>query len=438
MRPISVGFSQQLLLSWGMWVIALGAFAVCRATGGVDGVDFTPAEIKRILDLSPLGALPSDTTNRVADSLDAARLGQRLFFSRWLASDMNTSCSTCHMPDRYFTDADRVGRGVGVGTRNTPTLINAAYQRWQFWDGRSDTLWSQALHPIETPHEMNGSRVSAIVMVSSDSRLRADYEKIFGALPDVSSPKRFPRGARPDADTRAAPAIAWNSMSATDRDLIDRAFANLGKALAAYERKLVGRGSAFDRFVEGLRDGDSKKQQAISLSAARGLRLFIGEAGCRNCHFGPRLSSGEFHDTSVPPADGGMPRDAGRFDGARKLRDDPFNAAGSFSDDPTGPTAQRTLAAIAPAESWGQFKVPSLRNVAKTAPYMHEGQFATLRDVLRFYSTRENAVPAGHHPQETILKPLKLTNEQIDDLLAFLETLTDQQIADPQWLTPPD
>ncbi|MBL8879679.1 MAG: c-type cytochrome [Phycisphaerales bacterium] len=438
MRCISGSFRRRALLNWVTLVVTLMSAAPVPAVDPPVRPEFAPAEIKRILEFSQLGAVPPDPTNRVADSLEAAQFGQRLFFSRWLASDMNTSCATCHMPERYFTDGDRVGRGVGVGTRNTPTLINSAYQRWQFWDGRSDTLWSQALHPIETPHEMNGSRVSAVLMVASDERLRADYERVFGALPDLSSAVRFPRGARPGADAGEAAKTAWHGMAEQDRESVNQIFSHLGKALAAYERKLVGRGAAFDRFVDGLREGNPEKQQAISAAAIRGLRLFIGEAGCRNCHFGSRFSSGEFHDTSVPPADGGVPRDAGRFDGVRKLRDDPFNAAGRFSDDPKGALAERTMAASAPPESWGQFKVPSLRNVAKTAPYMHEGQFATLRDVVRFYSTRENAVPAGHHPQETILRPLRLTNEQIDDLVAFLETLTDQQIADPQWLKPPD
>lgn len=398
---------------------------------------FTTDERRRILQLSPLGALPADETNRVADSSEAARFGQALFFDKRLSSDHSISCATCHIATQYFTDGHEIARGVSEGVRNTPTLVNAAFHRWFFWDGRADTLWAQALHPIETPHEMNSSRVAAAALVANDKLLRRQYEAVFGSLPPSAWMEQFDRTARPDpSDARAN--TAWEAISPADREILNRVFANLGKAIGAYERRLTGRGAPFDRFVEGLRTEDRAKLAAISPQAQRGLKLFIGEAGCRNCHFGPLLSSGEFHDTGVPPRDGSGRREAARFDGVRQLRSDPFNAAGRFSDDPNGKTAERTRAVTAPPESWGQFKVPSLRNVARTAPYMHAGQFKTLRDVVRFYSTREGALPAGHHPQETILQPLHLTDAQIDELVAFLETLTDETIAEPELLTPPN
>lgn len=410
--------------------------AVADSNGADDRIEFTADERRKILQLSPLGPLPADATNRVADSPEAARFGQSLFFDKRLSGDGAISCATCHMPERHFTDGRRIAHGVKDGARNSPTLINTAYSRWHFWDGRADTLWLQALHPMETAHEMNGTRVAAVALIANDAPYRQAYERVFGALPDVSSTQRFPRNARPAGSTGDAGVAAWNGMTADDRERVNRVFANLGKALGAYERRLVGRGAAFDRFVDGLRSGDDEKQRAISAAAKRGLKLFVGAAGCRNCHFGPLFSSGEFHDTGVPPADGGVPVDAGRFDGVRQLRDDIFNATGEFSDDRVGAIAEQTRAATAPVESWGQFKVPSLRNVAVTGPYMHQGQFATLRDVVRFYSTREGVVFAGHHPQETILKPLNLSDAQIDDLIAFLETLTDVEVAAPEWLSP--
>lgn len=414
-------------------------FVLMRSTGVFAtepaDVEFTPEELRRILRFSPLGSLPADETNRVADVPDAARFGQALFFDKRLSSDGSVSCATCHIATQFFVDGREIARGIADGVRNTPTLVNIGFHRWLFWDGRADTLWSQALQPIETPHEMNSTRVAAVALVVTDKGLRHRYETVFGPLPEPAWVHALDRTARPgSADARAA--AAWEVISPADRERINTIFSNLGKAIAAYQRRLIGRGAPFDRFVEGLRTGNREKRDAISSQAQRGLKLFIGAAGCRNCHFGPLFSSGEFHDTGVPPKDGSIRREPGRFDGVRRLRSDPFNAAGRFSDDPEGPIAERTQAASAPPESWGQFKVPSLRNVAKTAPYMHAGQFATLREVVKFYSTREGALPAGHHPQETILQPLNLTDEQMDELVAFLETLTDETIGEPDLLTP--
>ncbi|MEP0847787.1 MAG: hypothetical protein HRF50_13330 [Phycisphaerae bacterium] len=308
----------------------------------------------------------------------------------------------------------------------TPTILNAAHHRWQSWDGRADSLWSQALQPIENDVEMNFTRSGVAHVLYDDARLRSAYEAIFGALPPLDDAARFPRAAKPDTASPDDPRrLAWQTMSATDQDAVNRVAANAGKAIAAYERRLVSDSSPFDRFVTALRAGDANASSLISPSAQRGLRLFIGRGKCRICHSGPNFTDGEFHNTGVPPLAGGMPRDAGRYDGASKVVADPFNAAGRYSDEPQAEAAQLLRFLSNPPENWGLFKTPSLRNVAATPPYMHQGQFATLADVVRFYSTRENAVPMGHHRQETILTPLNLSAEVQSDLVAFLETLTD-------------
>ena len=227
-------------------------------------------------------------------------------------------------------------------------------------------------------------------------------------------------------------------MSEQDREAVNRIFANLGKAIAAYERKLVSRRSPFDRFAEGLATGDVERMNAaLSPSAQRGLELFISpRAGCTLCHNGPNFSDGEFHSIGVPPAGGGLPTDPGRYVGVEVLRRDPFNALGSFSDAPDGSTAARTGSIANGPHNWGNFKTPTLRNVARTAPYMHQGQFATLDEVLHYYSTLEGAVQLDHH-QEQILKPLQLSEQEREDLRAFLESLTDEGI-DPALLEAPD
>jgi len=382
--------------------------------------------------VNPLGAPPPDPTNALADDRGAALLGRRFFFDERLSGDGTISCATCHDPERAFTDGKALSEGKGVTSRNAPGLLNVAWQRWMFWDGRADTLWSQALKPIEHPLEMDGNRVAVARLVERDPVLRDAYEVAFGSLPEMDA---WPPAARPE-DEDTALGRAWNAMTAEQQAAANRVFSNVGKALAAYERRLVGGDSPFDRFARGLAGGDAKDLAAIDVSAQRGLKLFIGKAGCRQCHTGPALTDGEFHDVQLRPLAGGDRTDPARLAAVRKVLDDPFNAAGAYSDDRgTGATEHlRFLAAN--AELWGAVRTPGLRNVALTPPNMDQGQFADLGAVLRFYSTREGAAPAGHH-QEKVLKPLDLTAAEIADLTAFLRSLTDPPLP-AEWRSPPD
>ena len=268
---------------------------------------------------------------------------------------------------------------------------------------------------------MGGDRLAIAKLVAGDAALRAGYERVFGALPDLSDAAHFPAHAKPEGET----ASAWETLSPADRDGVSRVFANVGKSLEAFERKLVSDGSRFDLFAKALRDHDVEAQKQYPESALRGLVLFEGRANCRLCHAGPLFSDGEFHNIGVPTLDKSPPRDPGRREGVQKLARDPFNAAGPFSDDRSGTRAQEMTQLSSSAETWGQFRTPSLRNVARTAPYMHQGQLATLDDVLHYYSTLEGSVPAGHHGEQ-VIRPLKLSEAEIADLKAFLETLTDE------------
>jgi cytochrome c peroxidase len=382
------------------------ALALAAAAAADEPVTFTEIEVKRFLQHSPLPPPPANETNARADDPRAAALGQALFFDPRLSKGGTISCATCHQPEKSFTDGRALSKGAADGRRHTPSLWNVAYNRWLFWDGRADSLWSQALHPIEDPVEMAGSRDAVLAAVSGDRRLRSAYEAVFGPLPAHGA-------SRPE---------------------VSRAFANLGKAIEAYERRLLSRRAPFDVFVEGFRENDAAKQAALSPAARRGLKLFLGRGNCRTCHTGPTFSDGEFHAIALPPATG-VP-DPGRLEGIERVVTDEFGAGGAYSDRTDGPRAQnvRYLSRVAP-QARGQFKTPTLRNVARTAPYMHDGRLATLPDVLAHYSRLENRPPAGPH-QEAILTPLALSREETSDLLAFLDALTDTSL-DPALARPP-
>jgi len=351
-----------------------------------------PAQVLRILRHGPLEAPAPDPSNRFAASNEAARLGQTLFFDTRLSLDGTRSCATCHVPARAFTDGLVLPEPAGSSARHTPTLLNAAHQRWFFWDGRADSLWSQALQPLEDARELGIGRTGLAQLIARDEKLGAAYQAAF-----EEAPSDAPGGA-------------------------DRTAVNAVKAIAAYETRLLSGESPFDRFARALRDGDKAAQALYPDEAARGLLLFVGKANCRSCHAGPLFSDGEFHSIGMPPRAGGAPRDAGRMRGIELLRADPFRGSGDYSDDPRGLRARELESLAHGAEQWGQVRTPTLRNVSRTGPYMHQGQMATLGDVLRYYSTLEGAVPAGHHGEQ-VLKPLNLTEAEMRELEAFLRTL---------------
>ncbi len=390
-------------------------------------ITFTPDELQRIRSLAPLPPTPDDPTNARSTSLQAARLGHYLFFDAGLSVNGEISCATCHTPTRWFTDGRQTAQALGAGTRNTPSLMNVAHQRWFTWDGRDDSLWSQGLEPLERDNEMGGNRVAIVRHVLRSPELKAAYEAVFGPLPNIDrkAGSQVPDEAKPIPDNPDHPLnVAWMAMSEADRERVTRAFVNVGKAIGAYERQLIDGMTPFDRFVTGLVEDGSASTNVLSPEELRGLRLFIGKAKCIRCHHGPTFTDNEFHNIGVPPLDGGLPRDPARYAGVELLKKSEFNAAGRFSDAPTSQVAILTEALVNSPENWGAFKTPSLRGVANTAPYMHAGQFELLEDVVRFYSTLEGAVQLDHH-SETALDPLHLSEEEIQDLVAFLLTLRD-------------
>jgi cytochrome c peroxidase len=371
-------------------LLALAAPAVAEETVG-----FNEAEVKRLLQHSPLPPPPGDETNAKADDPAAVRLGRALFFEARLSGSGRLACASCHQPERSWTDGLPLAHGAETGRRHTPSLWNVAYNRWYFWDGRADSLWSQALQPIESPHEMAGSRDAVARLVREDAALHDSYEAAFGAVPAASDP-----------------------------DAAARVFVGVGKALEAFERTLVSRRAPFDLFVEALRRGDLAGQSVLGPAAQRGAKLFVGRGSCRVCHTGPAFTDGEFHDIGLKQA---ATPDPGRIAGIDLLRQGEFGARSPWSDAIDGPRAQNTRFLARPPHAQGQFKTPTLRNVALTAPYMHDGRMATLADVLAHYSSLPGLGTPGPH-QETVLKPLALTPAEAADLIAFLESLTDAAV----------
>jgi cytochrome c peroxidase len=387
-------------------------------------VSFTPEELLRINRLSPLPPVPADPTNHVSDDPAAARLGQYFFFEKRLSGNGRVSCASCHDPAKNWTDGQATPVQFGLELRHVPSLWNVAYNRWFFWDGRADSLWAQAAEPIENPIEMGSSRLQVAHHVAAEAELARAYEDLFGPLPTLADSNRFPaQGRQVPAEPEHPHQRAWASMTAEDQAAVDRVLVNVTKSIAAYERLLHDGPAPFDRFVEGLETGDPEALAALDEEARRGLSLFVGRGRCVLCHDGPTLTDSEFHNTGVAPRPGIGELDSGRYGGLRLLLANPLRASREFSDDPRGEAARRVESLLVNSESWGEFKTPTLRGVARRGPFMHAGQFSTLEEVLRFYSTLEGADGRSHH-QEQVLTPLRLEEGELADLLAFLRSLS--------------
>lgn len=386
-------------------------------------------ELMESLWIANLPALPPDPSNAVADDPLAARFGHRLFFDPRLSGNGEFACSSCHRPERRFTDGRLIGATLGDSKRNTPSIVGTAYSPWLYWDGRKDSQWSQALSPLEDPNEQGGNRVALARLIAGDPEYRRAYSALFGTLPDLSDADRIPAAAGPIPGTFLE--TAWNAMDPADREAITRVFVNIGKAIAAYERLLVPGPARFDRYVEAIAKGDASQAGTIlNAEEATGLRLFMGKARCIECHNGPLLTNNEFHNTGIISAAGKNP-DRGRIDGIRLVRDDPFNCLSAYSDDPVKDCAELRFARTG-AEVVGALRTPSLRNLQGTAPYSHQGQTPSLETMMLHYD-RAPLSMIGHNEA----KPLGLSRRERAQLEAFLATLDAPLATAPQWLAPP-
>lgn len=349
-------------------------------------VAFTDAEVKRILDLGPWPPpRVADPSNRVSGNAAAIAYGERLFRDSSLSRSGAIACSTCHRADRAFTDGLPRAQGLARGDRNTPTLANLGGRRWYGWDGAQDSLWAQSLRPMLEAKEMGGDTAHVAARLRSD---KAAYAAAFARDPPA------------DDETAAVDA---------------------SKAIAAYLETLATPRTPFDDFRDALSRGDREAAARYPVLAQRGLAIFVGSGNCTACHGGPLLTNGEFHDVGIPFFAEPGRVDPGRHAGIGKLKASPYNLLGKYNDDPQRRTATSTRYVALDHRNYGEFKVPSLRNVARTAPYMHDGSIATLREVVRHYSNLDE--DRLHADGERILKPLGLDKYDVDALVAFLETL---------------
>jgi cytochrome c peroxidase len=272
-------------------------------------------------------------------------LGKLLYFDTRLSKDGTVSCATCHDPSKGFTDQAPVSTGIDgqKGGRSAPTVINTAFNFFQFWDGREPTLEAQALGPIANPIEMGFTVEEATATIAGIEGYKPFFEAAFG-----------------------------DSAVTSDR---------IAKAIATFERTVLSGNSPWDRYVY------AREKDALSESAARGLELFEGKARCTQCHVGFNLTDGVFHNLGVG-MDADKP-DLGRYDVTKKESDK------------------------------GAFKTPTLRDLKKTAPYMHDGSVKTLMEVVELYNR-------GGEPNEWLdpkMQKLDLSDQEKADLVAFMESL---------------
>ncbi len=280
---------------------------------------------------------PSD--NAPSDAKIA--LGKQLYFDARLSVDDKVSCASCHDPKKGWSNGEATASGVGGqrGGRSAPTVLNTTYQRFQFWDGRADTLEQQALGPIANPIEMNLPIDAAVKKLSAIEGYQKQFQAVFGSPVSAEG---------------------------------------IGKAIAAFERTVLSGNAPYDKYKI------NKDESALSDSAKQGMKLFFGKANCSACHVGPNFTDNGFHNLGV-----GMKAekpDLGRFE-ITKLEGDR-----------------------------GSFKTPSLRDIARSAPYMHDGSLATLEDVVEHYS---KGGIANDYLDEEIFT-LKLSGEDKAALVTFL------------------
>jgi cytochrome c peroxidase len=310
-----------------------------------------------------------DPSNRVSGQAAAIDLGRRLFFDAGLSPSGRFSCSSCHRPERGWTDGRPQGIGLQPGRRNTPSLFNVRLNRWFGWSGAGDSLWAQSLRPLLDASEMGSNAKHVRDHVAGSRELADAYRAVFA-----------------------------RSASATEAEDV---LVDTGKALAAYEETIVSGRTSFDAFRDALQAGNRTAVSGYPLTAQRGLRLFVGVAGCSGCHAGPAFSDGAFH-----ALDGGD-TDIGRPDGIARLLASPYNLRGRFNDDPARGVEWDAGQLKRLSEDTG-FRTPPLRNLTSTAPYLHDGSAADLAEAIR----RHGKLAFG------------LSQPEVADLVAFLETLS--------------
>lgn len=372
------------------YLIAVSLASVFLGPGALAEVILMPQEITQALSHGPWPQeLTSDPSNRVSGNAAAIALGEALFGDVLLSHDGAMSCASCHNPARDFAEDKQRAMGRVLLDRNTPSLKNPHVYRWFGWGGTGDNLWGQSILPIVNPDELGRDALSLKTAIVGSSYVDA-YAEVFGAI-DPHEPQEV--------------------------------LVNIGKVLAAYQETLVTGRTPFDRFRDALEESDEAAAANYPETAQRGLQIFIGKGRCVFCHTGPAFTNSEFHDAGVPYFLERGRVDPGRYAGLKTLFESPFTLDGAFNDDPEKAGAWAVRGVRTSHADFGTFRVPSLRGVSQTAPYMHDGSLADLEAVINHYNTINTE--RLHADGEAILEPLELNDREVADLLAFLESLSD-------------
>jgi cytochrome c peroxidase len=337
---------------------------------------------------------PADPTNRLADNVQAASLGNRLFHDPKLSACGTVSCSSCHDGDgRTVATPLANGCNGGITGRNPPTILNVGHERWFMWDGRADRLWNQAILPMTSPIEM--ASTPTIVRGQLSSSYLAEYTELFGKTPEETED--------------------------------DEILANVGKLMQAYERTVNRTHAPFDADVNRfIAAAETSQLEADNDPAYLGLKTFVRKGNCIICHKGVTMTDHLFHNIGVKDSSPGAP---GQTAAIEAMLDWKFNAAGPYSDARTGQDANRlgsvkSTLAEKRAEMEGAYKTPTLRNVTLTAPYMHTGELATLDDVIEFYNNGGDEEGSFVGTRTENIKPLNLNEEEKAALKKLLESMT--------------
>ncbi len=377
------------------WIAALAALLLWVSPAMADihhhGVTFSDRDIRLILSYGPWPPdMGPDPSNRVSGDPAAIALGRQLFSDPRLSLGRDRTCTIYHHPKRAMTDG--LARSVGIARldRNALSLFNLRLNRWFGWAGKSDNLWAQSLHPIVDRRELGASAGLVAERLAADHATAATYHRVFG--------------------TQVA------------TDVPETVLVNVAKALAAFQETLTTGKTPFDYFRDALAAGDHDALARYPAAARRGLKLFIGKGQCHFCHVGPNFTNGEFHDVGMSYFIGQGRVDPGRYGGIKAVKSSRYNLLGPYNDDASRSTAGPIRHVALLHRNWGEFRIPSLRNVAETAPYMHDGSLETLADVVRHYS--ELNEDRLHAEGERLLRALRLTPEESDDLVAFLRSLS--------------
>lgn len=340
-------------------------------------------------------------------------LGRKLFFDVRLSGSQAMSCATCHEPAHGWSASKQTAEKFARLPRSIPPVINLAYQRWFFWDGRQADLSLQALEPLESEREMDGHRLMLADVLARHYSRDVQELRLVSPSGNVIVKRWMSRAACVRSGDCAA---LWNKIPASDKKFIDQYISTGLHALESFQLSLRTPLTRFDRYVTSP---PAARKAVLTPAEVRGMDLFFSKARCALCHTGKGFTDGEFHNLMLPSTSFRPPEDPGRFAAVRALLD-----TSQQKQEQGHAGSHLTHFLKLDGSMWGQFRTPSLRSLKDKSEFMHNGSMKTLREVLEYYNTLDRAVVVSHH-SNSLLVPLKLSNAELDDLESFIKVLSE-------------